>query len=90
MIVQPEVITKKHLQLISRSSPRYFTKFLSDREKDIQKIDPRYNKNCSILTPKIADFILDELGITREEARTGYREILKRHESDSTIIPHSR
>lgn len=90
MIVQPEVITKKQLQLISGNSARYFTNFLSIRYKDIKRIDKTYNKNCSILTPKIADYILDELGITREEARTAYREMLKRHESDLTIIPHNR
>ena len=70
------VITKKMLALVIGMKPRTFTKFLTALEPELKKISPRYNKNCSILTPKEADFIVEELGLNLQKVREDYKNII--------------
>lgn len=70
----PDTPTKKELCIVSGMKTRKFSAFLKELEPEIIALYSRYNKNCSIVVPKVADFILAELGLTREDARRIYKE----------------
>ncbi|MEI6059367.1 MAG: hypothetical protein WCR72_01610 [Bacteroidota bacterium] len=78
-----EVITKQQLSTAIGMKPRTFTKFLNTLEFEIRQISPAYNKNCSILTPKVAKFILEELGISLDDVRKRYWEVVNSNKNQN-------
>ena len=79
-----EVITKKMLALVIGMKPRTFTKFLTALEPELKKVNPRYNKNCSILLPKEADLIAVELGLDLQEVRAKHKNLINPNRNKQT------
>ncbi len=70
---QEKAITKKELRQAMSLSPRTFTNRLAALEPEIIGLYPKYNKRCSILNPKIARFIVEELGFNIEAIRNNLK-----------------
>jgi len=72
---EPEkAISKKELRLAMKIGERTFTKQLSALEPEIIEIFPKYNKKCSLLNPRVARFIVDQLGYDIESIRQTLKE----------------
>lgn len=62
-INEPEkAVSKKELRQAMGYEERTFSKKLSSLETEIKELDKKYNKNSSLLNPRVARFIVDELG----------------------------
>ena len=58
-----EPYSKGQLRYLLNMKETYFKTWMQTLEPEILKVDKSYNKQCSILTPKIFRFLLAEYGL---------------------------
>jgi hypothetical protein len=62
-----KVISKKELRQKLGWTQSTFTRYLKEIEPRIKEVYPEYNKNSSLLVPKVQSVICEHYGIAFEE-----------------------